>query len=376
MSVRKRIGRAGVVSWVYDYRDAGGRRRSRQFSTKAEAVAYAAKTGVELAAGVHTPDAASITVAEAAELWLARARRERLEAATILNYAIHVKSHLVPFIGSVRLNRLSVAALTGLRNALLDAGRSPDLARGVLTSLFGIIRAGQRAGLTSINNLPLIERVRQGREVKRPVAPSQEELTALLNAAQSPRDRVLLNLALFAGLRASEIRGLTWADIDLKTKTLHVRRRADRYCKLGPPKSKAGARSIPIGSVLLNALRTWRLACPPGPLELVLPAADGSIETYNNLLRQVFWPLQTRAGITAKNGSPKYGLHALRHAAVSLWIASGFSAKEVQIWAGHSSIQMTFDTYGHLLNASQDKAREEFDRLAVRLVKDGGSAPN
>ena len=45
----------------------------------------------------------------------------------------------------------------------------------------------------------------------------------------------------------------------------------------------------------------------------------------------------------------KYGLHALRHAAASLFIAHlGWTPKRLQVVMGHSSIQMTFDLYGHL----------------------------
>jgi len=44
----------------------------------------------------------------------------------------------------------------------------------------------------------------------------------------------------------------------------------------------------------------------------------------------------------------KYSLHELRHAAISLWIEQRVDPKRVQTWAGHHSIQVTYDTYGHL----------------------------
>ena len=94
---------------------------------------------------------------------------------------------------------------------------------------------------------------------------------------------------------------------------------------------------------------------------------------HNNILRRMYFPLQVRAGLGRpkldKNGqlvldddaSPiltgKYRFHALRHAAASGWIASKIDLKRLQVWIGHESIQLTLDTYGHLL-ADQERDAE------------------
>jgi len=65
--------------------------------------------------------------------------------------------------------------------------------------------------------------------------------------------------------------------------------------------------------------------------------------------------------------APKYGMHSLRHAAASLFIEQGFTPKKVQALMGHSSIQMTFDTYGHLF-PSQESDQEAMRQLQARLV--------
>jgi integrase len=61
-----------------------------------------------------------------------------------------------------------------------------------------------------------------------------------------------------------------------------------------------------------------------------------------------------------------YGLHAFRHAAASLFIQEGWSPKRVQELMGHSSIQVTFNTYGHLFAVPDEK--DELQRLQARLV--------
>ena len=96
-----------------------------------------------------------------------------------------------------------------------------------------------------------------------------------------------------------------------------------------------------MGPIVRNTLRQWRLICPKSLLELVFPTKRGSIQAQSNILKRHFKPLCRRLDIEMR-------WHDLRHFAVSLWIEQGFSVKEVVTFAGHSSVQMTMDRYGHL----------------------------
>ena len=178
--------------------------------------------------------------------------------------------------------------------------------------------------------------------------------------------------AVFTGLRASELRGLRWADVDLAKRELHVRQRADRYNEIGAPKSESGNRAVPLPPMVLNALKEWKLACPKGSLDLVFPTSRGTIANHANLITRALIPVQIAAGVTVKkkglDGKPiiraKYtGLHALRHFYAS-WLINPTSAggmelpgKVVQERLGHSSIVMTMDTYGHLFPRGDDSAQ-------------------
>jgi integrase len=183
--------------------------------------------------------------------------------------------------------------------------------------------------------------------------PSKDEIRAMLAAVEG-RWRPLLITAIFTGLRASELRGLTWDDVDLKGKVLHVRQRADRWNKLGSPKSEAGAREIPLVPMAVNALKEWKLTCPKREVEgkqilyLVFPNGEGNVENLSNIYRRGLGVTQKAAKLCADEAHPKYGLHSVRHAAASLFIEQGFTPKRIQSLMGHSSIQITFDTYGHL----------------------------
>jgi integrase len=97
-------------------------------------------------------------------------------------------------------------------------------------------------------------------------------------------------VAAFTGLRASELRGLRWCDIDLAAGIIHVRQRADEWGSIGPPKTRTSERSVPIGPFVVNTLRTWKLA---GPNEaLAFPGKDGEPLTHSVVLNSGYWPAQ------------------------------------------------------------------------------------
>jgi integrase len=204
--------------------------------------------------------------------------------------------------------------------------------------------------------------------------PGKEEIRAILEHAGG-RWRPLIVTAVFTGLRASELRGLRWDDVDLDRGVLTVRQRADRWNAIGSPKSDSGKREVPLAPMVVNVLRKWRLTCPrigtdhgtEGRLWLVFPNSKGNVQTLPSIHRRGLGPLQVAAGITMDKLHPKYGLHSFRHAAASLFIEQGFTPKRVQALMGHSTIQMTFDTYGHLFPSEKDD-QVAMQQLQARLV--------
>jgi integrase len=379
-SIRKRKLPSGTIVWQVDYRDGANRRRHRQFTSKRDADSFMVKARAEVAAGIHTADSASITVQEAADLWLDRCEREKLEPTTIRAYRQHVELHIAPRIGTVKLSRLNVPAANAFVDQLLDDGRSKDMAKRVLGSLAALVGEAKRRGLVAANHVRDASPIKRSkREDARPEMPSKEELRRIIDAAGDRlRVRTFVLTAIFTGLRGSELRGLKWPDVDLKVGELHVRRRVDRFNNFGPPKSRAGTRDIPLSPIVLNVLKTWRLACPKGELNLVFPNGVGNVESHMNILARVFWPLLIAANVITvreerdENGEQiveaKYSLHALRHAAAALWIEQGLSPKRIQTLMGHASIQQTFDQYGYLFE-SRDDDKQAMLEIETRLLK-------
>jgi integrase len=232
--------------------------------------------------------------------------------------------------------------------------------------LGGIFKEARRRGLASTAPTSGIDLDLPERDDPRPVIPTKAELQAIIAGAQG-RWRPVILVAIFCGLRASELRGLRWSDIDFDARQINVNQRADASHRIGKLKSKAGYRSIPCPPIVLNALREWRLACPKGDLGLVFPNGIGKVESHSNLIERGFEPIQKAAGVTDEAGAPKYGMHALRHACASLWIESGYNPKQIQRLMGHSSIKVTFDVYGHLF-ADANADRRAAENIQTKLL--------
>lgn len=377
MSIRKRswLSPDGTErqAWLADYRDQSGKRRAKQFARKKDAEAFLTKAGYEVSQGTHTPDRESITVKQAGENWLARGDRENLEQSTLAMYEQHLRLHIVPFLGAKKLNQLTKPMIEDYRDELLDSGRSRAIVRKILGSLSSLVKEAQRKGFVAQNVAEDVTAKRSSRDKVKVVPPTKEHMRALLAAAQKarPMDHPLLLVLIFAGLRASEVRALPWRNVDLKRGLITVDQRADYKNIIGPPKSAAGFRTIPVGPKVIQALKKWKLRCPPSDAELVFPSEKGTPIFHNNLHLFFQEALQVAAGIcrpVVRDGEPVtdkdgnavmeglYSLHDFRHAAASLWIAQRVDAKRVSTWMGHSSIQITFDTYGHLFAELEDDA--------------------
>jgi integrase len=369
MSVRKRIwknrdGSQGQA-WVVAYGDQAGKRRIKSFERKRDAEAFHASVSTELRSGLHVPDSQSIMVAEAGRLWLKSCEAAGLERATLNQYRQHLTLHIVPLIGAEKLSRLTAPMVRTFEDKLaLD--RSPAMVRKVRGSLSAILADAQECGLVGQNVVrDLRARRKRGKEAradKRQKAkprvgvdiPTPDEIRAII-AHLDERWRSFILTAIFTGLRASELRGLRWEDVELKRGELHVRQRADCFNAIGRPKSEAGERVVPLPPTLVTTLREHRLACSKGELDLVFPNGAGNVENHTNVVRRGLQPAQIAAGVVTKSGRAKYpGLHSLRHFYASWCINRRVNGglelplKLVQARLGHASITMTADRYGHL----------------------------
>src|SRR5262249_50138632 len=339
-------------AWVVDYVDQHFKRHIKTFMLKKEADDFLTTVRQEGREGIHTAASKSITVAEAAADWISFIGGEGRERSTIDQYRQNVRHHILPRLGAEKLARLTSPRINAFLDELIKE-ISRAMAKKVLGSLKAILKDAKRRGnVAQGRSKPKLE---IGRDI-----PTGAEIQQIVDAAGSGRGRALLMTAALTGMRASELRGLRWVDVDLAKRQIRVRQRADRYREIGQPKSAAGTRTIPIGDMVVNTLREWRLQCPKGLENLVFPTGAGTIENHANIVQRILDPAQVAAGGVDGEGRPKYGMHSLRHFYASWCInrkADGgleLPPKTVQARLGHASIVMTLDRYGHLFPAHDD----------------------
>jgi integrase len=394
MSVRKRkwTTRKGdeKEAWVVDYRDQQDRRVLKTFDRKKEADAFAAASRVEVREGTHVADSGSVTVTEAGDLWLKSAGAAELERTTLDQYRQHLRLHIEPLIGRTLLSKLNAPTIRAFEDKLRENERSATMVKYVVRSLGALLTDAQERGLIVRNPVrELRSRRRQGKGGKQERRngklkvgidiPTPDEIKHIIQAAEG-KWRPLLLTAIFTGLRASELRGLRWSDVDLTKRELRVCQRADRFNAIGRPKTDAGERTVPLPPMVVNTLREWKLMCPKkdGKLWLVFPNGKGNVEWHTNLVLRGLQPTLVKAGVTVRvkdaQGRPvvdqegkavveaKYsGLHALRHFYAS-WCASiGLTMKVVQTRMGHSNIAVTMDTYTHIFPDAADDSEKLAD---------------
>jgi integrase len=207
---------------------------------------------------------------------------------------------------------------------------------------------------------------------KKIAPPSKQDMRAVLDAADDDF-RLMLLFAASTGARAGEQWAARWCNVDLENGKLHICRRVDAYGEEGAPKSAAGVRTIPLSSQLTAMLKAWKLKSSfKKPDDLIFPNSEGSHIGHDNLIKRRFLPLFDKleaANKEAPTSVPapprRFNWHALRHFAVSCWIEAGLAPKTVQTFAGHASLQITMDRYGHLFPA--DDHKKAMDQIARGL---------
>jgi integrase len=372
MSIRNRTwtSPAGETksAWEVSYRAANGKRVRKLFDRKKDADDYHAKARIAVQNGTHTADSQSITVAVAATQWLARCDERGLERSSVVSYGERVRLHILPFIGGVKLSQLTAPAVALWEDKLRAEGRTAHGIRKARMALGAILKHAQLRGLVAQNVVAATGREEQAkraegtRKLKVGVdIPAVAEVKAILPHAQG-RFRALFLVAAFCGLRASELRGLTWANVDLKAGELHVSQRMDRYGTIGAPKSEAGDRTVPVLPMVVQALREHKLANPTNEQGLVFVNSRGHA-IHRQVMVAELAAAQVAADVVDVTGAAKYtGMHALRHFFASWCINRKVDGglelplKVVQGRIGHSSIEMTANVYSHLFPATDTGA--------------------
>jgi integrase len=310
------------------------RSASETFARKSDAVRYLALVEAQLARAEWTdPARAKIRLRDYAERWVDE--RPGLRPRTVELYRWLLRRHVTPWLGGVPLGKIDTALVREWRAKLLAEGVSPTMAAKAYRLLRAVL-------MTAVNEDRIIPRnpcqVRGAdREdaSERPVL-SVAEVFALADVVPE-RFRALILLATFGSLRFGEVTALERRDVDLDAGTVEVRRAfvevRGKGLVAGPPKSRAGKRTIALPRSVVEALRV-HVAEHSGPGPLVFTGPKGAPIRRGYFNKLVRWKESV-----AKLGLDGLTFHDLRHTGNVLAAGSGVSTRDLMARMGHDSMQ-------------------------------------
>lgn len=325
------------------------------------------------------------TVADYLQKWLTDYVWPNLAPRTAEGYEHIVRRHLVPALGNLPLTQLKPEHLQHYYSQKLASGRSDG--KGGLSAktvrhhhitLHGALRAAVQWGLLVRNPAEAVSAPRtQRREMQ---IWSEGELNHFLDAASDSEYYAIFYIALFTGMRRSEVLALRWSDVDLVYSQIYVSRGMhhlrDGTTLFTRPKTAKGNRTIALPPSAALTLADYRREQESLHLLAGTPLTDDSL-VFSHLdgtpllpdtITHAWAKLVRRAGIRAIR------LHDARHTHASLMLKQGIHPKIVQERLGHASIQVTLDTYSHVAPGLQEAAAEAFDKVLAGSQR--ASSPN
>lgn len=312
--------------------------------TRKEAEAYERAQKDKLSKGTFIARADRKTVQDVYELFM----RERLardrRAGTLREYESSLTLYVLPQFGTKDFASLKKTDVKNHLYGLREAGKTAATVNKVIRAWKALMNFGLDSEFTDRNPLQRFkpfERRAGDRTVNRDSF-TEAEVRALISAAP-PRDRALIGLLVFSGIRPGEMYALDWQAVNLHDGRVHVRRSWDYKARVfNPPKTAAGKRNVPLSPWVVAQLREHFAACGiPAPDALVFPTREGAPMNPSNVRRDIWLPLKERARVR------NLDMYSMRHTFVTFAMAEGAEAFNVARAIGHAKSEIVAKIYGN-----------------------------
>ena len=318
-----------------------------------------------------------------------------LRRRTQEGYRDIIDNHVVPALGRVRLDRMTrehLAAYFQAKRALRRKDGTPALSERTLLHHYRLIHKALACavewGYVGRNVCDQVPPPRPDRyQAATLTAEQAEQLLAYLTDTRPEEERrrqpdakrphrhyALIATALGTGARISELLALQWSDVDFMQGVITIRRslesRGDKTPRFGPTKNREG-RAVAMADFVRSALLDRIAQC--------LAEKDAFAQDYRDFglvfCKENGEPYDQRyithafAKALEAAGLPHIRFHHLRHTVASLLLKRGVDPKVVQEILGHSTIQVTLDTYSHVVPGLNKAAARELDQ-ALRAANE------
>ena len=359
--------------WESRVRLPDGRRKSFYGKTRAEVARKLALAFQALEQGAPMGDE-RVTVGEFLDVWLEDGARPTVKPSTLEGYERALRLHIKPHLGHMRLRELTPYHVQRWLNILSDGGMATSTIRVQLAILRRALGQGESWGMVPRNVARLIDGPTIHREER--VVLDASDARRLLDQVRGDRYEALWLIALSTGARQGEILGLRWIDIDLDAGLIHIRQaliKRTGAIVFGPPKTAAGARSIPITKSSIEMLRSHRErqdserenSSDWEDYGLVFPSSRGTPLDHGRVRTMLHRHLEAA-------GLKRMRFHDLRHSCATLLLAQGVDLKTISAILGHASIAITANLYAQVLPDLKADAAQRLE-AAFRQSESEGS---
>jgi len=315
----------------------------------------------------------TITVKEFLDQWLDAAQRT-VAYATHEIYKQHVKDYVVPHLGYRQLRDVRPADI----EALVGKWSQVNLSASSIHTLFHELRAAFNKAVRwkLLANNPCTHVDLPKYRKPQMLAMSPEQASRFVEQAKSNRYGTLFILAIFTGMRPSELAGLKWQDIDFERGFVSLQRnlvwlhKKGESWKFGNLKTEQSRRAIPLPPMILQLLETHRRTQQQEiekakenrkELDLVFTGSGGNPVSIKHITRYYFKPLIKELGLPSR-----FRLYDLRHSCATVLFALQENVKVISERLGHSRVQVTLDRYIHVLPTMQQQASDKLEKSLLQ----------
>ena len=361
--------------WEARYSTPDGRQRSVYAKSEAEVTKKLRSVLHDLDSGAWM-EPSRMTVGDWLDIWL-RDYQGHTTGRTVETYTCVVNKRLRPMFGNIKLNNFSQIHVRRMVSQMTQEGKSPSTikhAKGILSTA---MKCAVEAGLIKSNP---VQGVKSPRMVKPTITIiDRDKFQAFVDAVQKTTCADALVFMLLTGIRAGEMQGLRWADIDNGTMTINrqLHAQSKNKKKLGAPKD-GEVRDIHLPAEAIELLKNHRKTQLAERLaagdkwhddeittDLVFRQPDGT-----NLDEGVIY--KAILSVREELGMPHLRPHDLRHSYAVAALRSGVDVKTVQHNLGHKHASITLDTYAAYTTDAGKVGAERFDSY----WKDALKTPN
>lgn len=281
-----------------------------------------------------------------------------LRANTVRNYTTQLRLHIIPAIGSVRLDKLTPQHLSAIYRQILEKGLSRRRAEMAHRLLHVALDAAVRQGLIPRNPADMVtDRPRSARDAKPPII-TREQAQDILNAAKGSRAYIPLVIAFATGMRRGEVLGLRWQDLDLDRGLVHVRGQwqRDGYQAL---KTSSNERTVPLPPSVVEILRHHRASQKVVSLSGWVCTGRFADQPFSaQWLDHYFAKIRDQLGL-----DKRLTVHSIRRS-YATWLAeSGVDPKTIASLLGHSTIRTTLEIYQQVTGNMTQRAAESLSSM-------------